>query len=161
MWGANLSVAGVLLRTSTVTGDLEVLLGEIEDAARLELPKGFLVPDEEVEDGILRVIESESGWKPTEPGHLLSEGYTFDARQTDHAWVESRAYLFSSEEANLPDLFEGSATFDSLGWWPLSAKTMARIPSEQAGLVRSGLEHARDAGQVDADLVDRLLARTG
>jgi hypothetical protein len=32
MWGANLSVAGVLLRTSTVTGDLEVLLGEMEDA---------------------------------------------------------------------------------------------------------------------------------
>jgi ADP-ribose pyrophosphatase len=161
MWGANLSVAAVMIRTSTVTGDLEVLLGEIEETSRLELPKGFLVPDEDIDEGLLRVIESETGWRPTLAARFLSEGYTFDPRQTDHAWVERRTYLLSSDEAELPDLFEESGTFESLGWWPLSEKTMMRIPSEQAGLVQSALEYARDAGELGADIVDGLLARTG
>ena len=156
-----MSAAGVLLRTSTVTGELEVLLGETKRTARLELPKGFLLPDEHVEQGLLRIIECETGWRPTRVDDLLYEGYTFDARQTDHAWVERRAYSLPSEAQDLPDLFEDSGTFENLGWWPLTAETTTRIPSEQAGLVRRALEHARDSGRLDTELAEQLLAVTG
>ncbi len=160
LWGPNLSVAGVAVRTSAVTGDLEVLLGAQEDNARLELPKGFILPDEDPGEGLCRIMALETGWRPRHAGEVLTEGYVYDARQTDHAWVEQRAYLIPSEE-ELPDLFDPSGVFEDVSWWPLTADTANRIPAGQARQVHLAVERLRDAGTIDADVAEALLARTG
>ena len=160
LWGANLSVAAVVTRMSAVTGDLEVLLGSIEESSRLQLPKGFLFPDEDPGEGLQRIMESETGWRPREAGEVLSEGYIYDARQTDHAWVEQRAYLIPPSE-DLPDLFEPPGAFDDVSWWPLDADTGSRIPSGQAEQTRLAVERLRDSGTISADQAERLLLRTG
>jgi ADP-ribose pyrophosphatase len=160
LWGANLSVAAVVARLSAVTGALELLLGSMEESSTLQLPKGFLFPDEDPEAGLGRIMKRETGWRPREAGDVLSEGYVYDARQTDHAWVEQRAYLIPASE-DVPDLFEPSGAFDEVSWWPLNADNARRIPSGQAGQARLAVERLRDSGFISADQAERLLSRMG
>jgi ADP-ribose pyrophosphatase len=161
VWGANHSAAGVVLRTSAMTGGMEVLLGSVAETSRLELPKGFLLPDEDADEGLLRIMELDTGWRPGAAGEVLSEGYAYDPRQTDHAWVEQRAYLLPPEDADLPDLFEAPEAFDELGWWPLAKETVSRIPSSQAGLITLAIESCRDSGRIDPEVAERLVAGAG
>jgi hypothetical protein len=89
----------------------------------------------------------------------LSEGYAYDARQTDHAWVEQRAYLFDPAEEDLPDLFDPAGDLDEVSWWPMDAETMTRIPAGQAPVINEALEAARGAGRLDEELAKRLIRR--
>jgi ADP-ribose pyrophosphatase len=159
LWGANASVVGVVLRTSEVTGELQILLGSSEDDPALELPKGFLLPDEEPADGLLRVMEVETGWRPQGAPIPLNEGYAYDARQTDHAWVEQRAYLFDPVGEDVPDLFDPSGGLEEVSWWPMNVETMTRLPAGQAPVMNEALEAAREAGQLDEELAERLIRR--
>ncbi len=159
LWGANASVVGVVLRTSAVTGELQILLGSSEDDPTLQVPKGFLFPDEQPEDGLLRVMQVEAGWRPQGAPIPLSDGYAYDARQTDHAWVEQRAYLFDPAEEDVPDLFDPAGDLDEVSWWPLDVETMTRIPAGQAPVINEALEAARGAGRLDEELAGRLIRR--
>ena len=161
LWGPNLSLAAVVVRDSTVTGAPEILLGATDDSQSLELPKGFLLPEEAGEIGLRRILEAETGWSNSVCGEVTSEGYVYDSRQTDHAWVVSRAYLVAAEDGNAPDLFTPTDYFPEVGWWPLDAETINRIPAGQASMIRGALEKLRDAGRLAADRATELLARTG
>jgi len=161
LWGANLSVAAVVLRESSVTGGLEVLLGSVDDSPSLEVPKGFLLPGEEAEVGLQRVLRGEAGWQDPPSADAIGGGYVYDPRQTDHAWVESRAFLVTPDSDEAPDLFEAPDHFQEVGWWPLSADAVNRMPSAQAAMIRSALERMRESHRVDQDLADRLLATIG
>lgn len=159
LWGANASVVGVVLRTSRITGELQILLGSREDDTALALPMGFVLPDEEPEHGVLRVMEVETGWRPGSTPVPLSEGYAYDARQTDHAWVERRAYLFDPAEEEAPDLFDPAGDLEEVSWWPMSIETMTRVPAGQAPVIHEALEAARAAGRIDAELAEQLMRR--
>jgi hypothetical protein len=61
LWGANLSVAALVVRTNPDSGHLEVLLGGREDSGALEALKGFVLPE-----------------SPAEVPSLLTSGGEFD-----------------------------------------------------------------------------------
>jgi ADP-ribose pyrophosphatase len=161
LWGANASVMAVVLRTSEVTGDLEVLLGTREEGARVELPQGFLLLDEDPQEGLARVLRTDTGWEPDAPADLVSEGYAYDARQTDHAWVEVRAFVVDAEEGGAPDVLEPGGDFDELSWWPLDGSTMTRMLAGQAAATQAALDHARAEGWLDEETFERLASRAG
>jgi ADP-ribose pyrophosphatase len=161
LWGSNASVVGVVLRTSEVTGELEILLGTREAESRLELPQGFLLPDEASGDGLVRVMRAETGWAPEGSAELVSEGYAYDLRQTDHAWVEIRAYLVDAEAEDAPDVLEPGGDFEELSWWPLDGSLVTRMSAGQATVLRAALEHARSEGRLDAETFERLASTAG
>jgi ADP-ribose pyrophosphatase len=161
LWGVNLSIAATVVRVNPATGELDVLLGGGEDGGDLELPKGFLIPGEEPAVAVTRVLEAETGWHPGgDVGAAVFEGYTYDQRQTDHAWVESQAYVVVAEEG-VPDQFEPAGAFDVVTWWPLDDETVNRVPPGQAAFVRAAAERLREDGRLPAEQAERLLARTG
>jgi len=160
-WGVNLSVAAVLVRPGKDSGELEVALGQEPGESRLELPKGFVLPGEEPGAGLLRILASEAGLRPATPGEVIVEESTFDPRQTDHAWVETRAYLTFDAAAELPDVFAIGSAFDTLQWWPLNAETINRVPSAQAGFLRASIERLSATGRLAPAVARFLLARTG
>ena len=160
LWGANLSVAPVVLRSGEAAG-LEVLLGTAEDSSEPTLPKGFLLPGETPEAGVRRVLESDTSWAPEGPGEVIAEGYRYDPRQTDHAWVETRGTLIVVEGDDVPDLFEAGGEFEDAGWWPLDASTANRLPSGQAGILRDAVTRLRDSGRMDSDEAALFLDKTG
>ena len=160
LWGANLSLAGVVVRP--VRGRLEILLGSRDDGTVMELPKGFSMPDEDPGEGTRRVMMGNTGWVPEGGGKVVKEGYTYDRRQTDHAWVEARATLFLLDsEEDVPALFDAGGDWEQVAWWPLDAETINRMPTGQADIVRKTLQLLTEAGAIDEAAGRLLLAKTG
>jgi ADP-ribose pyrophosphatase YjhB (NUDIX family) len=151
----------VVLREGAVTGAPEILLGTADESQTLELPKGFARLEEDGETGLRRVLEAETGWVSTAVGEVISEGYVYDSRQTDHAWVESRAYIVMADAGEAPDLFTPAGYFEDVGWWPLDAETVNRMPSAQASMIQAALEGLKDAGQLNYELSEQLLGKKG
>jgi ADP-ribose pyrophosphatase len=160
LWGANLSVAAVLVRAAK-DRELEVALGERTGQARLELPKGFVLPGEGPADGIFRILAQETGVLPADGGEVIVDESTFDPRQTDHAWVETRVLLFFDAARDFPDLLAAGGDFDVCQWWPLDAATINRVPSEQAAFLRAAVERLSASNRLDPDAAKSLLASTG
>jgi ADP-ribose pyrophosphatase len=161
LWGVNLSVAAAVVGTNRTTGEPEILLGGNEGQVELGLPKGFVLPGESPDAGIGRVLGRETGWQPKQNGEVVFEGYMYDARQTDHAWVETRAYLYPIERDAVKDTLQAGEEFDEVRWWPLEADTVNRVPSGQARLIREAVTKLMESGRMEKSQAERLLARTG
>ena len=160
-WGRNLSVAAVSLKTSSETADTEILLGGKESERELALPNGFVLHDEGPEHAMGRVLERETGWDPLAEQEVVFDGYTYDRRQTDHAWVESRAFLFHGPAEEMPSTFEPGGEFEEVGWWPLDADTVNRLPSDQARFVRESVTRLIETERLNRSVGEELLEGTG
>jgi ADP-ribose pyrophosphatase len=160
-WGCNLSVAAMVLRAVSKTAATEILLGAKEDERDMVLPKGFVLHDEAPEDAMGRVLKGETGWDPPIDPEVVFDGYTYDRRQTDHAWVESRGFLFHGQADAMPGTFDPGGEFDEVGWWPLDADTVNRLPSDQARLIRESVTRLIESERLDRSVGEELLERTG
>jgi ADP-ribose pyrophosphatase len=161
LWGSNLSVAAVLVRPAGDTGELEVALGHRAGETRLELPKGFVLHREDPGNGIRRVLEVETGIRGSDAGEPLFEGYTYDPRETDHAWVETHVFLFFDAERAWPDLLAPGGDFEELMWWPLDPETFNRVPSAQARFLRAAVKRLVELGHLGRAAAESLLESTG
>jgi ADP-ribose pyrophosphatase len=160
-WGPNLSVAAVVIRANR-TGELEILLGQKDGETELEMAKGFLHTGETPEDSLRRVLGTETGWAPEAVSdEVVFEGYTFDPRQTDHAWVESRVYLLDTGDGAAPESFDPGGEFDEVKWWPLKAETINKVPSGTARFIREAVNALKDSDRMEATAAESLLAKTG
>ena len=153
-----MAAAAVVTRGTGTT--VELLLGSYEDRAELELTKAFVLSEEKAPAAVLRALDAAAGWRPSVEGEVVFEGYTYDIRQTDHAWVESKAFLFALG-SDAPDRFQAGGLFEEVKWYPLSANTVNQVPSGQARFIREAIERLRDAGTLDDEQAAALLARTG
>jgi ADP-ribose pyrophosphatase len=161
-WGTNLAVAAIASRANRDAGHVEILLGQKEGHPDLTIPKGFVLPDETPEEAMARVLEVETGWRPeAEAGDSVSEGYTYDPRQTDHAWVETRAYLFYQGAEAARGTLQAGGEFDEVKWRPLDAETVNSMPSSQARFIREAVKKLMETGCLETSEAERLLAKTG
>ena len=160
-WGSNLSVAAVVIRKNRAE-ELEILLGQGEDETKLEMAKGFVHTGETPGECLQRVLGAETGWAPaTVPDEVVFEGYTFDPRQTDHAWVESRVFLLDPGENSAPESLDPGGEFDEVRWWPLTAETINKVPSGTARFIREAVTALKDSNRMETGAAETLLAKTG
>ena len=160
-WGPNLSVAAVAIRRN-LAGELEILLGHGEEETELEVAKGFLHTGETPGECLRRVLEAETGWAPEAvPDEVVFEGYTYDPRQTDHAWVESRVFLLDAGDGAAPETFEPGGEFDEVKWWPLTAQTVNKVPAGTARFIREAVTALKSSNRMETGAADTLLAKTG
>ena len=161
-WGTNFMVGAVVVRTGGTAGELDILLGQAGPGGDLSLPNGFVASGENRETAMARVLEDTTGWRP-EPGtgDVVFEGYGYDARQTDHAWIEIQARLFHLGDEFGPSRFRPGSDFEALEWRRLDARAVNRLASNQARLVREAVKRLRDTERIDKQLAVSLLAKTG
>jgi hypothetical protein len=103
--------------------------------------------------------------------HLLLDGAgdaevvfdldVYDARQTDHAWVHSKAMLIYREEDGVPEGLRPGDTFEELLWQPLDAGTVNSVPSAQAAQIREAVRKLTGEGHMVLERATELLDRTG
>ena len=95
------------------------------------------------------------------PDEVVFVGYTYDPRQTDHAWVESLVYLLDADDGGAPESFDPGGEFDEVKWWPLTSATVNKVPSTTAGFIRGAVKVLKDSDRMDAAVAESLLAKTG
>lgn len=159
-WGANPMVAAVLTRINRETEVLEVLLGKVQSGDAVSLPMGFVPRGESNRVALADMLEASVGLRPADEGEVLSEGYSYDPRQTDNAWVELETrlyYLDAPEAAN----FRAGAPFEEVEWWPVDPGTVNRLPSSQSQLVREAVRRLMELRVVEQEWALLVLAKTG
>ncbi len=161
-WGANASVAAIVTRKYADSDAIEILLGNEANSNELTLLKGFGRDGDSPTATLERVLEQESGWSAKlEAAHSVFEGYTYDPRQTDHAWVEVSACHVHAEGEATPSGLRPGGVLEEIRWLPLSDKTINSLPSNQAGFVRAAIKRLQELGHmVEAD-AEALLTKTG
>jgi ADP-ribose diphosphatase len=161
-WGANQMIAVVVTRINRESLAPEVLLGKWEESGPLSLPRGFVAEGETVETAIVHALEQCTGQPPESQGEVIAEGYSYDERQTDHAWVELATQLYHADADAQPTTLQSSgAGIQDLEWWPLAPATINSLPSTQAGLVREATRRLMDRDAIERDSAMQLLAKTG
>ena len=133
--------------------------GENEE---FSLPKGFVTSGEAVNDAMLRILAGEIGWQASsEKASVIVEGYSYDARQTDHAWIEMHGCLIHRGAGSPHFEIRPGARFEDVDWWPLDAKIVNKLPASQAFLVREAVKRLQETGNMDNLYAKALLAKTG
>jgi ADP-ribose pyrophosphatase len=161
-WGPNVMVSGIVTRASGTTGRLDILLGQRARNGELSLPKGFVASSETSEAAVARVLENEIGWRPDpDRGEIVFEGYSYDTRQTDHAWVEMQARLFHRDDGCTPLQLRAGGNFDDVEWWPLNARAINGLPPSQALLVREAVKRLQATDSIERAQALALLVKTG
>ncbi|MCO4764320.1 MAG: phosphotransferase, partial [Myxococcales bacterium] len=161
-WGANRAVAATVFRLDASLQRVDLLICHRVADGPMELPQGFVLSAEREIDGLTRVLSAEV--HPDVAAFTaasLTGGYTYDKRQTDHAWVETQGYGVFASNDDVPDIFSPTREFDEIAWFPLTAETINSLPSAHAKVARDALVVAAQAGHVERKLVDRLIALTG
>jgi ADP-ribose pyrophosphatase len=161
LWGANQMVGAVVTRINRETAALEVLLGKIRETDAVSLPSDFVSRGETAHVARLRTLETSAGFRPKNTGEIISEGYSYDARQTDHAWIELETRLYHLEAEFQPTTFRPGAGFEEIEWWPVEPETVNQLPSTQARLVREAVRRLLDQKIVERDWALQTLANTG
>ena len=159
-WGPNVMVVGVVTRAAPATHDLEILLGAPEASEALVLPRDFVRSGEEIRDAFIRLLESAAGWHLERPSDVLSEGYEYDARRTDHAWVTTSVRHVHLPDDG-PDVFRAGPGFESISWRPLDAQTINRIPAASARHARTTVRTLVDRGVMAELAGSAVMAATG
>ncbi|MHC4079779.1 MAG: NUDIX domain-containing protein [Planctomycetota bacterium] len=161
-WGPNQAAAALVLRVSDDHQHADVLLGAKEQDGKLWLPKGFVQENEDYSTAIDRILQSETGWCPgVRDDHVVHEGYFYDPRQTDHAWVEIRAGLAVVEFDDAPREFVPGGDFETVRWMPVDADTVNRMPSAEARFVQQALRHLQQDGTIGDAMAQQVLSRSG
>jgi ADP-ribose pyrophosphatase YjhB (NUDIX family) len=151
-----------VLRIGEDREHVDVLLGAKEQDGKLWLPKGFLREGEDAPQAVDRILKVETGWQPeSHEDHPVHEGYFYDQRQTDHAWVEIQAFLSVVEFADAPREFRPGGDFETVRWMPIDVQTINRMPSAEARIVRQAIKRLEQEQRISETTAGHMLARMG
>jgi ADP-ribose pyrophosphatase len=147
-WGRNPAVAVIVLRAATDHSGLEILVGKRESSLGASLPRGFLFLGEDAEPALHRILQEKAALR-VESGDLTKvyDDYLYDARQTDHSWVELQAFVIGPEARVVPVQQGPTDAFDELDWWPFTKETLDRLDSADAQVVEAAQAMVRDTDE--------------
>ncbi len=98
------------------------------------------MPNEAPAQALQRVVKAETGWQlDVSSAAGIFDGYVYDPRQTDHAWVEIRAESLHCAFDEAETSFRPGGQFEEVRWHPLDPATVNRIPSGQSDYVRKAI----------------------
>ena len=85
------------------------------------------------------------------------EGYLYDLRQTDNAWVEAKSYLlFDNNEIEIIyDIMPG------MDWKTVSPNLINNLYSSQGNILRECVQFIFNAKSVEKEFVAEILNKTG
>ena len=143
--------------------NFDLLVGTRDDLEGGWLPQSFVLTGEEPETALYRTISQEIGLEFSGLNkELISEGYAYDLRQTDHAWVERKNYLFilrgKEAEGVAP---EPGGKFSNLQWLPLNAVTINMLHATYSSLLREAVKALGKSDFIDQQGLSSLLQGIG
>ena len=140
-WGANPAAKAVIIRQNSGTSSFDILLGKPKEANTYQFPKGFVPHDQPPEKTIGHILKREFGWQPIAGNEeILSQGFSYDDRQTDHAWVEVTTFLYFYTDADAPTNFSSNREFEEVAWLPLKRDLLESLHPAQVNSVEEAIK---------------------
>jgi ADP-ribose pyrophosphatase len=159
-WGANPIVMLILTRLNPETKDLEILLHE-KDEGDLQLPENFVNFGQSPEEVAKKHLLNETGISemPQEK-HIIHEGYLYDPRQTDHAWLRATGYLLHLSREEYSSIRREKES-RSMRWKTLNPELINQFLSSHALLLREAVQCLLDQKLITNDTANFILKQTG
>ncbi len=151
-WGGNRSAVALITRVSHSGQGNDILLGSESSNIGLRLTKAFVLPAEDVGQALQRALQTDTGWQTDfSNSQVIHNGYSYDPRQTDHAWIDSSVHLlhFDFEDAEMS--FQPGNQFEDIRWYPLNAATINRMQSAATSFASKALQRLEDSGKRQRD----------
>ncbi len=158
-WGPNNIVTILFTRETNAEVNLECLFEVSDDSDTLSLPSKFVKNGQSPESTIQQKLGSMFYSNlDTKDGELILNGYSYDKRQTDHAWIENHVFHFHE---NLKTV-QGSALKDRCcKWIPIQVETINNLPSNQSFQLREVLKGLISKENFNETYLKSLLSQTG
>ena len=161
-WGVNQAVGVISTRINPTTHSIDILLGRRENQTGLSIPRGFVLNGESPDHAMSRILETKTGRRANfSDADVINEGYYYDARQTDHAWIELRAYIEEPESEFDSGPFRPTDAFEELEWLPMTPETINNIGAAAARLVHEAITRLIEKGAIDEKMAKEIFAAIG
>ncbi len=155
LWGSNPMLFFCPIFFNAKTGQLECLINTDEkesDIISIHFRRG-----ESFREALVRAQEKVKIQMDDHYFKMLHEGYFYDLRQTDHAWIDARAFLVFLDGAH--EVREGKK--GGLQWKPVNHHLINSLHPSYANLLRSALLHLFDENiHRDENIID-ILEKSG
>ena len=158
-WGPNLVAIVLVTRFNKKTKSLEILLTERE-ADNFDLLENFVKFKETFEHAAERVLRKKVQVVPDQGNaRIIHDGYLYDYRQTDNAWVAAKAFLFHLERD--PSIETDETQAPTTRMIPLTPELVNDFSTSKASLIRKALEVLLDQKLIKEEIADLILRKTG
>jgi ADP-ribose pyrophosphatase len=156
LWGPNPRIFMVPLRYNRQTEQIEVFL-QLQDDSQ-ELLDVHLRRNESLDAALSRARDKLPLSVKEYEIIGIHEGYLYDSRQTDNAWIEAKAFLLFKE---MNDSDDGYSLESKFNWKILESSLINGLHSSYATLLREALEHILKEKLAAEAPVKKLLDKTG
>jgi ADP-ribose pyrophosphatase len=156
-WGANFAADPIVTRTNPETGKLEMIAIRRTDSGQWAIPGGMADFGEGLSGTLSRELAEEALGKEGTPeraaqletlfaekfekeGRLVYEGYVDDPRNTDNAWMETRAvHLHLTGDDARIDLHAGDDA-DGAQWMEINQENMGKLYASHGDFVGKAVQ---------------------
>ena len=148
-WGANPAVNAVIFRLEPSTNLFRILLGKNVDSELFSLPGGFVGRNQSPTDAIKEVTFRKFGIDLQGTGEVIHEGYSYDERQTDNAWVETTTFLYCFKGGIAPVNFSPNREYDEVNWHPVGEQVLEAVHPGSAETISLALKTLQEKGVLE------------
>ncbi len=155
LWGSNPMLFICPIRYDQKTGQLECLINTNKsesDIICIHYRRG-----ESFEGAMQRAQEKTKMYAQPNYVKQLYEGYFYDLRQTDHAWVDAQVFLIYLDDRTRTEDHQS----EDLRWKRLDHRLVNRLHPSYANLLRSAIMHLYEEGIHQNEFITDLLEKTG
>jgi len=155
LWGSNPMLMVIPIRYNPEVQSLELLISSGEQS--LEIISSHFRRGEDPQTAFQRVKEK-IGYISNFQQTTVHEGYLYDPRQTDHAWIDTQAILlFWSQEEDTEEIEEETGKV----WKELNHVMINNLYSSHGTIVRKALKFMYEESWVKEEFIYHIIEKTG
>jgi ADP-ribose pyrophosphatase len=158
-WGPNPYVIPIITKSNSETDELEILIHESDD--EYTLLEDFVSSNRTFEEATKHLLKKKYNLGVNATEYLLVyDGYLYDFRQTDNAWIVAQSYslhLNSNISYDLPD----SVGSYNVRWKSFNPELINEFSSSRALLLRNVIQTLHKNKIISNDMIEAIMKKTG
>jgi ADP-ribose pyrophosphatase len=158
-WGPNPSVIPIVTRINTDTKNLEILINEFDD--EYKLLESFVSLDRTFEEETSHLLKKYYNIDISlSESPLVYDGYLYDLRQTDNAWIYTKSYMFHIQPNSGLD-FPNSFDSYNIRWKIFDPELVNEFSSSRAMLLRNVIQELHQQKITSKEVTEAIMKKTG
>ena len=159
-WGPNPVLLPLIVRVNPIANDLELLLVE-HNSTSIELLTDFINFNQTQEEAIQRLFQNKLKLDSKIAKKVdVYDGYLYDFRQTDHAWIQAHCTAYFMPFDIVRDTFTVEENSE-LKWRKIDTEIINNMPSSHAMIIRNSIEKLNSNDLISDKITKALIRLSG